>query len=559
VFETRDFDSWLPAQGATEPPEEAAFPAAERLPSDAGSRPVRIREAASRLYAFGPHFYRSDDGGRHWLNLTRFRGESIIGGGMRDVAVSPLNPDEVAVANDVGVWRSLDGGDSWSGLNYGLPNLPIRRLLATPAGSVGLTALLDSLGTVEWAPGEKLAWRRVPFVGLVAEEVALQAARARLGAPISAIAVSGDYVYAGARDGRIWVSSDRGRNWRASRQGSGAIEALHVDAEEPLVALAALSASPDAEDRPLVLRTINGGIFWDDLTADLPGGNAHGVCADRASGAIYAATDHGVFLTFGDLIAPGPATAWMALVNLPQAPAADVRLDPAGNQLYVALQGYGVYAAPAPHRFRNPRPVNAADFSVRAAAPGSLLTVLGARVVRAQVGLLDAPILHATELESQIQVPFETAAPKAALLFEDATRTITLELPVQGVSPAIFVDPDGTPLLLDGDSGQLLDVMKPARGNSRVQILATGLGRVRPDWPTGMAAPLETPPEVVAPVRAFIDRQPVEVTRATLAPGFIGFYLLEIRLPAIVNTGPAELYVQAGDQLSNRVRIYLEP
>jgi len=41
-----------------------------------------------------------------------------------------------------------------------------------------------------------------------------------------------------------------------------------------------------------------------------------------------------------------------------------VKLDPAGNQLYVALDGYGVYAAPAPHRFRDVRVVNAADWSV---------------------------------------------------------------------------------------------------------------------------------------------------------------------------------------------------
>jgi uncharacterized protein (TIGR03437 family) len=92
-----------------------------------------------------------------------------------------------------------------------------------------------------------------------------------------------------------------------------------------------------------------------------------------------------------------------------------------------------------------------------------------------------------------------------------------------------------------------------------VQILTTGLGRVRPDWPTGMAAPLEEPPQVIATVRAFLDREPVEVTRATLAPGFVGFYLVEIQLPAIVNMGPAELFLQAGGQDSNRVRLYVEP
>jgi len=63
----------------------------------------------------------------------------------------------------------------------------------------------------------------------------------------------------------------------------------------------------------------------------------------------------------------------------------------------------------------------------------------------------------------------------------------------------------------------------------------------------------------VAPLAAYLDRAPVAVTRATLAPGYIGFYLVEVQLPALVNAGPAELYLVAGEQESNRVRIYLEP
>jgi uncharacterized protein (TIGR03437 family) len=101
--------------------------------------------------------------------------------------------------------------------------------------------------------------------------------------------------------------------------------------------------------------------------------------------------------------------------------------------------------------------------------------------------------------------------------------------------------------------------MNPARSNGRIQILATGLGKVRPDWPAGMAGPAEDPPTVIAPVRAYLDRAPVEVTRATLAPGYIGLYLVEIQLPAIVNAGPAELYLESEAKDSNRVRIWLEP
>src|SRR5947209_6311092 len=132
-------------------------------------------------------------------------------------------------------------------------------------------------------------------------------------------------------------------------------------------------------------------------------------------------------------------------------------------------------------------------------------------------------------------------------------------VPLQTAAPAIFVDSEGAPLILDADSGLMLDAMHPARSRRRMQILATGLGRVTPDWQAGQPAPADNPPRVVSPVRVLIDRQPAEVTRAVLAPGYVGFYLVEITVPAVVNAGPAELYVEAGNQVSNRVRVYLEP
>ena len=51
---------------------------------------------------------------------------------------------------------------------------------------------------------------------------------------------------------------------------------------------------------------------------------------------------------------------------------------------------------------------------------------------------------------------------------------------------------------------------------------------------------------------------PVTV-RATLAPGYVGFYLVEIEIPKVVNYGPSELYLEADGHQSNPVRIYVEP
>ena len=115
------------------------------------------------------------------------------------------------------------------------------------------------------------------------------------------------------------------------------------------------------------------------------------------------------------------------------------------------------------------------------------------------------------------------------------------------------------PLVLNAETGLVLDPGTPARSGTRLQILATGLGRVQPEWPTGLPAPIENAPRVVTPVQAYLEREPLEVTRATLAPGYVGMYLVEVQLPAIVNRGTAELYIEAQNHQSNRIRIYLEP
>jgi uncharacterized protein (TIGR03437 family) len=561
VFQSSDQENWKPRVDVETPPEEdPAVNLAVSMPESTG-RIFRARSSPSQLYGIGRDVYRSDDGGRHWSNLTRFRRESVIGEGLTDLAVSPRDPREIVAANSQGIWRSADGGMSWSGMNDTLPNLPVARLLTLPEGSRGTRVVIDGAGAAEWAPGEKEAWRLVDEPSIRQEEELLRAAGSRVSADVTAIAPGRLYSYLGARDGRIWVSLDQGRTWTLTRPpGGGTVRGIYVDPEESRLALAVLGPASAETSSPRILRTVNGGVFWDDIGGGLPEGAVNAVTADRQAGAAYAATDRGVYLTFVDLTAAGPASPWIPVgENLPAVPAMDVALDTPGNQLFVALRGYGVFSAPAPHRYRDIRIVNAADYSSRPAAPGTLLSVLGARLLRAQAGYVDAPVLHASALESQIQIPFELDGQSAQLSLEGSGGRYSLNFPLRKVAPAIFVDRDGTPMLIDGDGGTLLDAMNPARSNGRVQILATGLGRVRPSWPTGMAAPLEDVPRVVAPVRVYIDRSPVEVTRASLAPGYVGFYLVEIRLPSIVNSGPAELYVEAGGEESNRVRIYLEP
>ncbi|MBX9600120.1 MAG: hypothetical protein K2X35_03910 [Bryobacteraceae bacterium] len=556
IFVTNDFEQWRPS-AESEPPPRGANIRVARLPEPAiATRARSPRE--TRVYAFGRFVYRSEDAGSSWTNVTAHRNQSLIGDGLADLAVSPADPDEILVAGATGLWRSVDQGMSWTGVGQKLPALPVERLLATPGEGRGVQVALTMLQgipqPVEWMPGEKSAWRPVSDGNLAAEMNGRLALSANFGAAITALRTAGDWIYAGSVEGRLWVSSDSGRSWRTFGLPAGPVSRIWVDAGDPRLALAVVARQGTG---PRVLRTQNGGQFWDDLSANLPEQAAvNGVVADRSTGAIYIATSLGVFSTLADLLRAAPATPWTRLEGLPPGSAAkDVLLDPNGYQLYVAMEGEGVYAGMAPHRERAPKALSAADYSERAAAPGSLLSVVGMRIRQAQANGFPVPVLSADAGESQLQVPFEAQGSTLSLALDGAR----FGLPLRETSPAIFVDRDGAPMVLDADSGLVLDGAKPARSNSRIQILCTGLGRVRPEWPTGIAAPLENPPVVVSDVKVYVDRVPVDVTRAVLAPGYIGFYLVEVELPKLVNYGPAELYVETGGQASNRVRVYIEP
>jgi len=566
IFQTSDFEQWklvtdpkvsLPAQ------EQPVFPSAPEAKFK-----VTTGAASGRLYGVGVDVYRSDDGGESWINLTAYKGACLLGAGLTSIAASPSDPDEVTVASATGVWRSLDAGLSWTGLNEFLPNLPSGHLMGLPAGSRGVRlSVANSAGEIEWAPGEKTAWKPVDAADVRREQNLKNALSQVLNHSITAIATVKDYIYAGDSEGRLRVSADAGVSWGASSKPSesGKVEAIWVDPNDPRVAVAALSAPgsvASGSGKPtFVLRTMNGGDFWDDITSNLPDtASAHGITADRVSGAIYVATDAGVFFTATDLGSAGRPTTWISLNDkLPMAVATDVKLDSGGNQIYAVLDGYGVYTAIAPHRLEDPTVVSAADYSTRAAAPGALLSVLGARVQSAKSDDdVVAPVLDASDAASQIQVPFSAKGSSVSLALDAAAGPLSFEIPLKSVSPAIFVDPEGTPLIMDAATGVLLDASKPAHANSRIQVLATGLGQVKPDWPTGLQAPLTDPPQVVAPVHAYLDGAPVEVTQASLAPAYVGFYLIEIQIPRITNTGPAELYIEAEGQQSNRVRLYVE-
>ncbi len=434
----------------------------------------------------------------------------------------------------------------------------VRRILAAPRGSNGVriaVAAAGRLGSFEFRGGDAAGWQESIDETLSAEETLRHAAAGRLDSAVSASVEKGGQWYAGAEDGRIWASDDSGVNWRLSTGTvAGRVERIWMSPTDARGALAIVSIGAS---QSRLLRTVNGGVWWDDLTANLGETAIYGVTAHAATGAVYVATSRGVYWTASDLRTPSAPAPWRQLAaGWPEAQVNDVRLDDRGHLLLAAVEGEGVFAALAPHRLREPVLVDAADGAQRAIAPGSLLSLLGGRAESITAQGRRGAVLAAQEAESQIQLPYSISGSRVDIEIAGRQGRLAFELPLRNASPAIVVGGDGSPMVLDAESGLQLDALNTARGGMRIQLLMSGLGRVTPDWPTGMAAPLTDSPRVDAPMKAWLDGAELVVDRATLAPGYIGYYLVELRLPEFLPKGAIELSLEASGERSNRIRLY---
>ena len=557
VFETSDFSRWEISRNPTIPLPEMNLGG---VPSPETGAKVVQSPTSAQLFALGFNLQSSDDFGRTWNNLTAFNRLPVIGSHQHTVAVSPLDRRQIVVGNDFGAWRTADGGLSWSSLNEDLPNLPIRRLLA-PATSGSLRAEVDGIGIVELPPAAAASHANWIISAGAADqnEQQRQIASRKLGTEITAFARTAALWFAGSADGRLWTSPDSGATWnQATARAAGRIEAIRTGGENDpgrgALAVASSMAGPTAMNLRL-FRTTDGN-YWEDLSAGLPEGALHGVAVDAAAGVAYVAGDKGVFTAHVDLNNLVPVTGWQPIHGLPDAPAMDVRLDSLRNLLYVAVDGYGLFSTPAPHRSSGVRVLTAADQPADSAAPGVLLHVQGSGLSRVRSDSNDLAVVATTASAAQVQVPFEASGTTLALTVDSAAGQSKVSLPLRPVAPSILVDADGLPIVVDASSGLTLDARNMARPGTRIQIFASGLGKVDPEWRAGIPAP-DDPPVVTARVTAQLEGNSVEVTKATLAPGYVGLYLVEVQLPGLVNAGTADFSLVVNGEPSNHVKIFL--
>ncbi|HEV2784111.1 MAG TPA: glycosyl hydrolase [Actinophytocola sp.] len=154
---------------------------------------------------------------------------------------------------------------------------------------------------------------------------------------ISTVAAAGPVIYVGTDDGRVWVTRDLGATWTLVLSGQPWVTRVVVDPRSAGTVYITLSGYRSGSPRPHIMVSRNFGASWTDLSGNLPQAPVNDLILARG-GLLYAATDQGVFVSFGS------TARWLRLGRaLPLVPVDDLEYDPTHNRLVAATFGRGIY------------------------------------------------------------------------------------------------------------------------------------------------------------------------------------------------------------------------
>ena len=204
-------------------------------------------------------------------------------------------------------------------------------------------------------------------------------------------------------------------------------------------------------------------------------------------------------------------------------------------------------------------------------APGSLVTVYGKNLsthiaqaneirfptqlagTRVFVNSVAAPLRSVSPDKIEFQLAFELSGNsfhfRVANPFGESSFGIARLSPAQ---PGIYSDSNNEIAeveLVEQSSGESV---LPHAG-AVIRVFCTGLGAVEPSGRTGVPASENPLQEIVLPIEAWLDDQPVVVISSALAPNTIGRYYVEFKLPVDLTPGMHSFQIAVNGWRSNTV------
>ncbi len=290
------------------------------------------------------------------------------------IAFHPSDSQIIYVANDGGVFKSIDGGQTWAGKNGGLVTTQIYAGFANGSATTALAVggLQDNgtikyLGTPSWSKifGGDGGWCAVDPTNesvIYEEYVYLNMYRSDDGgnnwievhpyspsdanfiAPFVLCESSPNVLYAGMKGvekstdgGLTWTYPDGNLSWNGTPMAVIGVSFTSPDT------LCAATGSSSATAVFEIRRSTDGGGTWTNVTAGLPNRYPTDICYDRRSG-------RNVWLTFSGYGSPhvfsstDAGLTWLdRSSNLPDIPVQSVAVDPINSEWVYIGTDLGVY------------------------------------------------------------------------------------------------------------------------------------------------------------------------------------------------------------------------
>ena len=253
------------------------------------------------------------------------------------------------------------------------------------------------------------------------------------------------------------------------------------------------------------------------------------------------------------------------------------------GEIYVANGATGtihrIVGGSAP-RFSASDVVNPASFAPGLVA-GSLATVFAAGVldnpgsivanqiplpaslsgVSVTVGGIAAPIYAVANNNGKeqvnFQVPFEIAGKSTAIIVvsRDGVSSFGVDVPVLDAQPAIYSADGARAVVVHNSDFTLATADRPLARGEFAFFYAAGLGRVSNQPSTASAAAISPLASVLASSRVTLAGLPCDVQYVGLAPGLVGVYQVNFRIPPSTPSGLQELVITVASASSLTVQV----
>jgi uncharacterized protein (TIGR03437 family) len=190
--------------------------------------------------------------------------------------------------------------------------------------------------------------------------------------------------------------------------------------------------------------------------------------------------------------------------------------------------------------------------SVATAQTLPLPTSLGGTSIR--INGVPSPIYYVSPTQINAQIPYEVSAGPATVILSVGLNVLPpVALTIQPSAPGLFMLGQDRALVQNQD-GSLNGPGHPATPGSIVAAYLTGQGPLDLPVPSGSAASSDPLIGTAARVTAMIGGQNAEVTFAGMAPGMVGVFQVNLRIPVFA-PGDYRLAVGVGGAMSNAALI----